>query len=93
MTDRELMVMVKALPEESAFRRAASGDPWTTTMHLLANLQDIATFSRADYSHAHGGDMKAEPIRRPGAVAAQENKLATARAMHDQMMAAMRGDN
>lgn len=93
MTSRELMVLVDNLPEDSATKKALSGDPWTTLHHLIANVLDTAVFSRADYANTHGGKSDPKMIKRPGQADDAAAKVATGRAKHDQIMAQMRGDH
>lgn len=91
MTSRELMVLVEQLPEESATKRAITGDDWTTLHHLVANIQDIANFTRADTTNYRGGSANPEPIKRPGQAKQAAEKQAAAHRNHDQIMATMGG--
>lgn len=91
MTDRELLVMVMHLPEESAYRTALRDDPWTSRNHQLANIQDLLVFYRADFAKANGGEMAATPVKRPGDAQRDAERLAASKAKHDDLMASMRG--
>lgn len=93
MTSRELMVLVDQLPEESATKRAITGDDWPTLHHLVANVLDAVTFSRADYANAHGNNVTPERIKRPRELAEADAKQATARSKHDDVIAQMRGEH
>ncbi len=93
MTSRELMVLVDQLPEESATKRAITGDEWTTLHHLIANIQDTTNFARADTITYRGGTANPERIKRPRDLAEAAAKQATARSKHDDVIAQMRGEH
>jgi len=89
MTSRELMVFVEQLPEESATKRAISGDEWVTLHHLVANVFDAVTFMRAETTNYRGGSSTPEPIKRPGQAERDAERTAAAHKAHDEIMATM----
>lgn len=91
MSSRELLVVVRHFPEESATKAAMRDDPWTTMHHLLANVQDLFTYYRGDFANANGQTANPESLRRPGADKRETTRLEAQRSKHQSLMASIGG--
>ncbi|HEX5119855.1 MAG TPA: hypothetical protein VFW65_32110 [Pseudonocardiaceae bacterium] len=65
MSARQLAVLIRHLPEDSALIKAQRGTPWPELTYLLAYIADTVAFSRADYANVHGGHSRPTPVQRP----------------------------
>ena len=92
MSDRRLLVLIKHLPEDSAFKLAFRGYDWPLEAKLATGAWNEIKAMRGDLWALIGNErLPFQPILSPSDQKAQEDKLAQTRAAHDDIMAQLRG--
>lgn len=87
MSSRRLLVLVKNLPEESAFKTAANGGDWPLIAQLITGLWNEVKAVRTLAFHD-----PYKPVLSPAAQREKETKQSAIRAAHDEVNAQLRGE-
>lgn len=91
MTSRRLFVLIEQLPETSAYWRARNtGDRWTETQHVLADIADNLRFMRRE-AQGDNSDWNPKPLPRPGEADQSQEQQEAMNAVHDGLLAMMTG--
>ncbi|OXR46675.1 hypothetical protein B7C42_01650 [Nocardia cerradoensis] len=64
MTPRELVALVKELPDDSRYKRVAH-TAWSLQERLAAKIVNAVQSSRAEYLHVNGGELRWTPVEPP----------------------------
>lgn len=88
MSSRRLLVLIEHLPEDSAFKTAASGGDWPIGAQLTTGVWNEVKALRCDLAN-----VPFKPVLSPGAQREREAKRDVTRAAHDEVMAQLRGEN
>lgn len=86
MSSRRLLVLVKNLPEESAFKTSFNGGDWPIVAQLVTGLWNEVKAARSEAFH-----VPFRPVLSPSAQREKAAKVAVIRAAHDDVMAQLRG--
>lgn len=94
ISDRRLLVLLRYLPEDSAFKSVMREHDWPLQEHLQTGTLNEIKAMRGDLWALLGHELLPfNPVLPPSSKRARDAKRAMVRAVHDDVIAQLRGRN